>query len=146
MRLRDFVIHFELVKLAGAPMVSITALIARPSFRYYYSRHFLPVKMMKKSCDLRRVLGAFQSFRKENHPPRYLKMHCAFRRASWVMTTTILPLDLFTKRAVAQKRSANLYASSPPPHGAAAIIIDADMVITMVVMIIGRLHQSSQRQ
>ena len=142
MELRDFVIHFELVKLVGALMVSTTALVARPSSRYYYSRHFLPVKIMKKSCDLRRVLGAFRPSRKGNHPPRYLKMHCAFRRASWVMTTTMLPLDLFTKRAVAPKRSANLHASSPPPHGAA----DADMVTTMVVIIIGRLHQSSQRQ
>ena len=146
MELRDFVIHFELVKLVGAPMVSITALVARPSSRYYYSRHFLPVKMMKKSCDWRRVLSAFRPSRKENHPPRYLMMHCAFRRASWVMTTTMLPLDLFTKRAVAPKRSANLHASFRPPHVVATIIIDSDMVITMVVMIIGRLRQSSQCQ
>ena len=100
MELRDFVIHFGLVKLVGAPMVSITALVARPSSRYYYSRHFLPVKMMKKSCDWRRVLGAFRPFRKESH-----QLHClkqlrtsgALRRANWVMMTTIL----LPRRAIA---------------------------------------------
>lgn len=48
---RDFVIHFEFDAIAGVLAVSITVLAAHPSFRYYYSRHFLPAKMMKKSCD-----------------------------------------------------------------------------------------------
>ena len=50
-KLRDFVIHFELVKIVGVLTVSITALAARPSFHYYCSRHFLPAMMMKTSYD-----------------------------------------------------------------------------------------------
>ena len=80
--LRDFVIHFELAEMAAALTVSITALVARPSSRYYYSRHFHPAKMKKKSCDYLLGLGAFQPSRKESHPPHYLKMHYAFRRAN----------------------------------------------------------------
>ena len=139
--LRDFVIHFELVEMAAVALaVFITALVTRPSFRYYYCRHFLPAKMKKKSCDLMRGLGAFQPYRKESLQPRYLKTHCAFRRASLAMTTTRLPLDQFTKRAVILLPG--LHTSYPPPSRKAA----ADTVIIVVVKMTGRLHQSPQSQ
>ena len=96
-----------------------------------------------------REQGVFQPCRKESHPPHCLTIHCASGRASWVMTTTIPPLGLFTKRAIAPYpwlSSANLHSNLSPFRRVTTIIIDSDTAITAVVIITGRLHRSPQSQ